>query len=184
MLTHGVYGKYYEKLKNTADGWKFAKFYKQPVFTVVTVKGTDGVNPNVEQWTLDISVEGAAFDKSFTDLATTYTCDAGSYATMLDALKTTLTKNSYTYGGSDTYMSSVTDADGTTLKGGDDRFGPYSGWMFTVNGSAPMLDSTTYARIDQYVLKKGDKLRFYYVACPTDNGQHTSSAYGCLLYTS
>lgn len=178
VLTHGVYGKYYEKLKNTADGWKFAKFYKQPVFTVVTVKGTDGVNPNVEQWTLDISVEGAAFDKSFTDLATTYTCDAGSYATMLDALKTTLTKNSYTYGGSDTYMSSVTDADGTTLKGGDDRFGPYSGWMFTVNGSAPMLDSTTYARIDQYVLKKGDKLRFYYVACPTDNGQHTSSAYG------
>ena len=178
VLTHAVYGKYYEKLKNTADGWKFAKFYKQPVFTVVTVKGTDGVNPNVEQWTLDISVEGAAFDKSFTDLATTYTCDAGSYATMLDALKTTLTKNSYTYGGSDTYMSSVTDADGTTLKGGDDRFGPYSGWMFTVNGSAPMLDSTTYARIDQYVLKKGDKLRFYYVACPTDNGQHTSSAYG------
>ena len=178
VLTHGVYGKYYEKLKNTADGWKFAKFYKQPVFTVVTVKGTDGVNPNVEQWTLDISVEGAAFDKSFTDLATTYTCDAGSYATMLDALKTTLTKNSYTYGGSDTYMSSVTDADGTTLKGGDDRFGPYSGWMFTVNGSAPMLDSTPYARIDQYVLKKGDKLRFYYVACPTDNGQHTSSAYG------
>ena len=178
VLTHGVYGKYYEKLKNTADGWKFAKFYKQPVFTVVTVKGTDGVNPNPEQWTLDISVEGTAFDKSFTDLSTTYTCDAGSYATMLDALKTTLTKNSYTYGGSDTYMSSVTDADGTTLKGGDDRFGPYSGWMFTVNGSAPMLDSTTYARIDQYVLKKGDKLRFYYVACPTDNGQHTSSAYG------
>ena len=178
VLTHAVYGKYYEKLKDTADGWKFAKFYKQPVFTVVTVKGTDGVNPNPEQWTLDISVEGAAFDKSFTDLATTYTCDAGSYATMLDALKTTLTKNSYTYGGSDTYMSSVTDADGTTLKGGDDRFGPYSGWMFTVNGSAPMLDSTTYARIDQYVLKKGDKLRFYYVACPTDNGQHTSSAYG------
>ena len=178
VLTHAVYGKYYEKLKDTADGWKFAKFYKQPVFTVVTVTGTDGVNPNPEQWTLDISVEGTAFDKSFTDLATTYTCDAGSYATMLDALKTTLTKNSYTYGGSDTYMSSVTDADGTTLKGGDDRFGPYSGWMFTVNGSAPMLDSTTYARIDQYVLKKGDKLRFYYVACPTDNGQHTSSAYG------
>ena len=178
VLTHGVYGKYYEKFKNDPNYAQFAKFYKQPVFTVVTVKGTDGVNPNREQWTLDISVEGTAFDKSFTDLATTYTCDAGSYATMLDALKTTLTKNSYTYGGSDTYMSSVTDADGTTLKGGDDRFGPYSGWMFTVNGSAPMLDSTTYARIDQYVLKKGDKLRFYYVACPTDNGQHTSSAYG------
>ena len=178
VLTHGVYGKYYEKFKNDPNYAQFAKFYKQPVFTVVTVKGTDGVNPNREQWTLDISVEGTTFDKSFTDLATTYTCDADSYATMLDALKTTLTKNSYTYGGSDTYMSSVTDADGTTLKGGDDRFGPYSGWMFTVNGSAPMLDSTTYARIDQYVLKKGDKLRFYYVACPTDDGQHTSSAYG------
>lgn len=178
VLTHGVYGKYYEKFKNDPNYAQFAKFYKQPVFTVVTVKGTDGVNPNAEQWTLDISVEGAAFDKGFTDLTTTYTCDADSYATMLDALKATLTANSYTYGGSDTYMSSVTDADGTTLKGGDDRFGPYSGWMFTVNGSAPMLNSTTYARIDQYVLQKGDALRFYYVACPTDDGQHTSSAYG------
>lgn len=178
VLTHGVYGKYYEKFQNDPNYAQFAKFYKQPVFTVVTVKGTDGVNPNAEQWTLDISVEGAAFDKNFTDLTTTYTCGADSYATMLDALKTTLTANSYTYGGSDTYMSSVTDADGTTLAGGDDRFGPYSGWMFTVNGSAPMLNSTTYARIDQYVLQKGDVLRFYYVACPTDDGQHTSSAYG------
>ena len=48
--------------------------------------------------------------------------------------------------------------------------------MFKVNGAAPMLDSTTYARLDQYILKENDVITFYYVDCPTDDGNHIPSA--------
>lgn len=45
LLTHSVYGKYYEKFKDNAAYAGFAKFYKQPVSVTVTVKGEKGA-PN------------------------------------------------------------------------------------------------------------------------------------------
>lgn len=39
-----------------------------------------------------------------------------------------------------------------------------------------MLDDTTQARLDQYILKKGDVINFYYVECPTETRHHVRSA--------
>ena len=175
VLTHGVYGKYYEKLKNTADGWKFAKFYKQPISTVVTVAGEKGIaDPNVEKITLTVKVEGSEFDQSFTDLTGSFTCDSNAYKTAADALLAVLEERGYAYTGAPSYITSVTDKSGKALTAGAAAHGPCSGWMYTIDGKQPELSPGWSAALDQYILQTGDAvLRFYYVDCLTDDGHHT-----------
>ena len=64
-----------------------------------------------------------------------------------------------------------------SLTGGDSAFGSWSGWMFTVNGEMPIErydnGQPIYATLGTYQLKDGDVVRMYYVACPTESGQHT-----------
>ena len=175
VLTHAVYGKYYEKLKNTADGWKFAKFYKQPISTVVTVAGEKGIaDPNVEKITLTVKVEGSEFDQSFTDLTGSFTCDSNAYKTAADALLAVLEERGYAYTGAPSYITSVTDKSGKALTAGAAAHGPCSGWMYTIDGKQPELSPGWSAALDQYILQTGDAvLRFYYVDCLTDDGHHT-----------
>lgn len=175
VLTHAVYGKYYEKLKDTADGWKFAKFYKQPISTVVTVTGEKGIaDPNVEKITLTVKVEGSEFDQSFTDLTGSFTCDSNAYKTAADALLAVLEERGYAYTGAPGYITSVTDKSGKTLTAGAAAHGPCSGWMYTIDGKQPELSPGWGAALDQYILQTGDAvLRFYYVDCLTDDGHHT-----------
>ena len=175
VLTHAVYGKYYEKLKDTADGWKFAKFYKQPISTVVTVTGEKGIaDPNVEKITLTVKVEGSEFDQSFTDLTGSFTCDSNAYKTAADALLAVLEERGYAYTGAPSYITSVTDKSGKTLTAGAAAHGPCSGWMYTIDGKQPELSPGWSAALDQYILQTGDAvLRFYYVDCLTDDGHHT-----------
>ncbi len=182
VLTHAVYGKYYEKYKNTDHKWTFAKFYKQPVEAVVTVIGEKGiVDPTVKDITVTVKVEGSEFDSAFTDLTDTYTCRSNEYKYASEALLDVLEKADYTYGGTPSYISSITDADGTKLFEKDPAHGKWSGWMYTVNGDMPMLDANTYARLDQYLVKEGDVIRVYYQDCFGENGHHSPNDKGVTI---
>lgn len=49
--------------------------------------------------------------------------------------------------------------------------------MFTVNGEMPILGAdedgnTLYATLDKYQLQKDDVIRLYFVACPSESGNH------------
>lgn len=176
VLTHAVYGKYYEKYKDDpVNKWTFSQFYKQPVETVVTVTGTTGkVNPDVKKIEVTVNVEGHAFDESFTDLTDTYTCYDNEYKTAAVAVLDVLAKAGYTYTGAPSYITSVTDNKNHTMSAGDKAHGPWSGWMFTVDGEQPELSPGWGAALDQYLLKAEDHvIRFYYVDCPTATGHHT-----------
>ena len=128
--------------------------------------------------TVTVNVEGRTFKEDFTDLeGATYTCSTGDHRTAADAVMAALTKNQYTYTGSSTYLSGITDPNSVSLTGGDSAFGSWSGWMFTVNGEMPIErydnGQPIYATLGTYQLKDGDVVRMYYVACPTESGQHT-----------
>ena len=179
VLTYTQYAKYYEKFQGNADYEQFAQFYKQPISTTVTVIGTEGIeDPNLQPLTVTVNVEGSTFKEDFTDLeGATYTCSTGDHRTAADAVMAALTKNQYTYTGSSTYLSGITDPNSVSLTGGDSAFGSWSGWMFTVNGEMPIErydnGQPIYATLGTYQLKDGDVVRMYYVACPTESGQHT-----------
>ena len=174
VLTYVEYGKYYEKFSSDPAYAQFKQFYKQPVSTVVTVIGTTGLeDPSVEDITITVNVTGSTFAPAFADLtAATYTCKSNAYQTAWDALESVLTSNSYTYTGSGNYVTGVTDPAGCRLYAGDPAHGEWSGWMYTVNGKMPMLDATTYATLDKYLLQANDRIDFYYVNCPTESGDH------------
>lgn len=174
VLTYVEYGKYYEKFSSDPAYAQFKQFYKQPVSTVVTVIGTTGLeDPSVENITITVNVTGSTFAPAFADLtAATYTCKSNAYQTAWDALESVLTSNSYTYTGSGNYVTGVTDPAGCRLYAGDPAHGEWSGWMYTVNGKMPMLDATTYATLDKYLLQANDRIDFYYVNCPTESGDH------------
>ena len=128
--------------------------------------------------TVTVNVEGSTFKEDFTDLeGATYTCSTGDHRTAADAVMAALTENQYTYTGSSTYLSGITDPNSVSLTGGDSAFGSWSGWMFTVNGEMPIErydnGQPIYATLGTYQLKDGDVVRMYYVACPTESGQHT-----------
>ena len=179
LLTYTQYAKYYEKFQGNADYEQFAQFYKQPISTTVTVIGTEGIeDPNLQPLTVTVNVEGSTFKEDFTDLeGATYTCSTGDHRTAADAVMAALTENQYTYTGSSTYLSGITDPNSVSLTGGDSAFGSWSGWMFTVNGEMPIErydnGQPIYATLGTYQLKDGDVVRMYYVACPTESGQHT-----------
>ena len=89
--------------------------------------------------TVTVNVEGSTFKEDFTDLkGATYTCSTGDHRTAADAVMAALTENQYTYTGSSTYLSGITDPNSVSLTGGDSAFGSWSGWMFTVNGEMPI----------------------------------------------
>ena len=174
LLTHSVYGKYYEKFKDNAAYAGFAKFYKQPVSVTVTVKGEKGAPAPATPVKVTVSIDGSlATQHSFVNTT------SASYATMSDAGKTAwdavstvLTDNQYTYVGDASYLSSVTDANNVTLSGGDPKYGAWSGWMYTVNGKEPVGDNGYGLTLGQYNLKDGDVILFHFVQCPTEDGLH------------
>ena len=177
LLTHSVYGKYYEKFKDNAAYAGFAKFYKQPVSVTVTVKGEKGApNPPAPATSVHVtvSIDGSlATQHSFANTTSArYETMSDAGKTAWDAVSTVLTDNQYTYVGDASYLSSVTDTSGVTLSGGDPKYGAWSGWMYTVNGEAPVGDNGYGLTLDGYQLKDGDVIRFYFVQCATENGLH------------
>ena len=181
LLTHSVYGKYYEKFKDNAAYAGFAKFYKQPVSVTVTVKGEKGApNPPAPATSVHVtvSIDGSlATQHSFVNTTSaSYETMSDAGKTALDAVTTALTSNRYTYDydSGTSYLKSVTDTNNVTLGNADTQkiYGSWSGWMFSVNGKQPVGDNGYGLTLDGYQLKDGDVIRFYFVQCATENGLH------------
>ena len=181
ILTYTLYGRYYEKFGSDPAYAQFAQFYQQPVSVTVTVIGTEGIeDPDIQPVNVTVHVEGSAFDETFTDLKNqTYSCLTGDHRTAADALFAVLAENDYTYTGTASYVTGIGMPGSAVLAAGDPAHGPWSGWMFTVNGEMPIQGTdpktgeTLYCTLDTYQLQKDDVIRVYYVNCPTETGDHS-----------
>lgn len=169
VLTYTKYAQYWEKFgingtEETKERYKdFAQFYKQPIHIDLTVIGEkNAVDPNENQ-TLTVKVKVDGYNKNghtFTGISDfTFTGKANEDPTAWDAVKACLDSAKYTYTGSGTYIKSITDAAGNTLKEKGD--GKSSGWMFglAVKGGTETLPKTT---LDNTYLKDGDTLRLFF----------------------
>ena len=169
VLTYTKYAQYWEKFgingtEESKERYKdFAQFYKQPIHIDLTVIGEkNAVDPNENQ-TLTVKVKVDGYNKNghtFTGISGfTFTGKANEDPTAWDAVKACLDSAKYTYTGSGTYIKSITDAAGNTLKEKGD--GKSSGWMFglAVKGGAETLPKTT---LDNTYLKDGDTLRLFF----------------------
>ena len=169
VLTYTKYAQYWEKFgingtEETKERYKdFAQFYKQPIQIDLTVPGTTGQNDPNENQTLTVKVKVDGYNKNghtFTGISGfTFTGKANEDPTAWDAVKACLDSAKYTYTGSGTYIKSITDAAGNTLKEKGD--GKSSGWMFglTLQGGTETLPKTT---LDNTYLKDGDTLRLFF----------------------
>lgn len=169
VLTYTKYAQYWEKFgingtEETKERYKdFAQFYKQPIHIDLTVIGEkNAADPNENQ-TLTVKVKVDGYNKNghtFTGISDfTFTGKVNEDPTAWDAVKACLDSANYTYTGSGTYIKSITDASGHTLKEKGD--GKSSGWMFglAVKGGTETLPKTT---LDNTYLKDGDTLRLFF----------------------
>lgn len=169
VLTYTKYAQYWEKFgingtEETKERYKdFAQFYKQPIHIDLTVIGEkNAADPNENQ-TLTVKVKVDGYNKNghtFRGISDfTFTGKANEDPTAWDAVKACLGSAKYTYTGSGTYIKSITDAAGNTLKEKGD--GKSSGWMFglAVKGGTETLPKTT---LDNTYLKDGDTLRLFF----------------------
>lgn len=169
VLTYTKYAQYWEKFgingtEETKERYKdFAQFYKQPIHIDLTVSGTTEQNDPNENQTLTVKVKVDGYNKNghtFTGISDfTFTGKVNEDPTAWDAVKACLDSANYTYTGSGTYIKSITDAAGNTLKEKGD--GKSSGWMFglAVKGGTETLPKTTP---DNTYLKDGDTLRLFF----------------------
>lgn len=169
VLTYTKYAQYWEKFgingtEESKERYKdFAQFYKQPIHIDLTVIGEkNAADPNENQ-TLTVKVKVDGYNKNghtFTGISDfTFTGKVNEDPTAWDAVKACLGSANYTYTGSGTYIKSITDASGHTLKEKGD--GKSSGWMFglAVKGGTETLPKTT---LDNTYLKDGDTLRLFF----------------------
>lgn len=169
VLTYTKYAQYWEKFgingtEETKERYKdFAQFYKQPIHIDLTVSGTTEQNDPNENQTLTVKVKVDGYNKNghtFTGISDfTFTGKVNEDPTAWDAVKACLDSANYTYTGSGTYIKSITDAAGNTLKEKGD--GKSSGWMFglAVKGGTETLPKTT---LDNTYLNDGDTLRLFF----------------------
>jgi hypothetical protein len=147
-LSSETYGKYAEMYPDNA---LFAALYKQPVTVELVVTGT---NPTSD------TPKNEKFDVSFTieDNGTYwYGCQVKNLtegSTAYDALTKALASGGYGVIGGGSFVSGIVRPDGSTLKASDR--GVNSGWMYSVNGATPSVS------LNQYYLKAGDSIVFYY----------------------
>lgn len=169
VLTYTKYAQYWEKFgingtEETKERYKdFAQFYKQPIHIDLTVIGEkNAADPNENQ-TLTVKVKVDGYNKNghtFRGISDfTFTGKANEDPTAWDAVKACLGSANYTYTGSGTYIKSITDAAGHTLKEKGD--GKSSGWMFGVTPAQgkETLPNTT---LDATFIHDGDTVRLFF----------------------
>lgn len=161
-LTDNVYGKYYVKAKKEGNQKAmalFADLYRQHAEATVTVKGTNGKDPNPqEKINVSMKIDGLKGDIWLAPKAV----KVDKNAVAADVVEKILKENGYTYEGSMNYISAITSPKGQTLTGGDKAYGKYSGWMFTVNGEFPADSNGMGYTLDTCPLDNGDVIRLFY----------------------
>lgn len=168
VLTYTKYAQYWEKFgingtEETKEKYKlFEQFYKQPVSVDLRVTGlTEKDDPN-ENAMITVTVQVDSYNEnkhSFTGTNYTFTGKASNDWTAWDAVKACLDNAKYEYTGSGTYIKSITDAAGNTLKEKGD--GKSSGWMFGVTPAQgkETLPNTT---LDATFIHDGDTVRLFF----------------------
>ncbi len=142
VLTYTKFAQYWEKFGLSSSATdatreryaRFEQFYKQPVSAAFTVTGTTGEEDPNKDSEISVLVNVQGIDGSgFKDIGSyTFKAPAAEDWTAWDALRTCLTNKRYTYTGTGTYVSSITDDHGNTLAEKDARYGEESGWMFRI----------------------------------------------------
>ncbi|MDD4376894.1 MAG: DUF4430 domain-containing protein [Eubacteriales bacterium] len=152
-LSSRIFGKYYKKYKDQGDQAKaeiFAPLYRQHVETVVTVKGSKGVNPNPEK-KLVVNFQLDGLNESWIS-GESISVEPGTTAG--DIVDKILKGKGFNYEGSLAYISAITKPSGERLAQKDK--GPNSGWMYKVNGNLPNVF------LNQFELNDGDRVVLFY----------------------
>ena len=143
---------------------------KAPATAKVTVDSKAPVEPEGNKITLAGSIIGSSADSSFADLEREmYTCRETQKKTGLDVLKGVLDAKGYRYTATATEITSITDLKGVTLANGDERYGPQSAWVATVNGERK-------ESLSQFVCLDGDEFALTFTECPKNaDGKHADA---------
>lgn len=113
-LSSRIFGKYYKKYKDQGDQAKaeiFAPLYRQHVETVVTVKGSKGVNPNPEK-KLVVNFQLDGLNESWIS-GESISVEPGTTAG--DIVDKILKGKGFNYEGSLAYISAITKPSGERL---------------------------------------------------------------------
>jgi len=182
-LTHAIFGKYWEKFEGQAGYEMFEALYRQPVCEYIMVEGINHVERTPEelaklraQAIADISApisatliladfEAPQQPAALSEKAAISTMAGGQLlnttisnleagTTVFGLFRQVMAKHNYTYSAVGSYIRSITDANGNTLAERDG--GPNSGWIYTVNGTMPLV------YMNGYTLKQGDVVAIKY----------------------
>ncbi len=145
VLTHEIFGKYWERFAGEPGYEAFETLYKQPVSAYVMVVGKTHQELPQEALmglrTLAVARINAPISVSFVlkgpdgTLIDTPVSGLSSGATVFEVFRQVLDQWGYTYSAKGSYVQSVTDTNGITLAEQDS--GPNSGWIYRVNGALP-----------------------------------------------
>lgn len=158
-LSSEYYEKYAVKYPENED---FKKLYRQSVLTELTVLGEKGVNPDDNKTiTGTFTLIGDTAHGESAHIAFINWIDGEEFTvkngkTVMDVFSDVLDRNGFTYEG-EGFVTSVTSPGGLKLDGKTN--GAYCGWLYAVNGVLGSVGA------DQYVLKDGDAVTWFY----TDN---------------
>jgi hypothetical protein len=151
-LTHEVLGKYAEKHPGNLD---FAALYKVPIVATYKVRGSSGMDSPIPDpvFSVTFSLNGRGYIESISAVSID---GIKSGATVFDVFRRVLANKGFSYEGSGTYVSAVTDSKGKRLAEYDK--GKDSGWMYTVNDEFPNVG------MNAYYLSVRDNITFLYTA--------------------
>ncbi|MEF2243794.1 S-layer homology domain-containing protein [Paenibacillus sp. IITD108] len=160
VLTHEVFGKYWDKFAGVPGYEVFKLLYKQPVSEYIMVEGKNHQKQpqdtllalrNLAVARIDTPIEvGFTLQGTGGMLIQTTVRGLKSGPTVFEVFRTALAEAGYTYTSRGSYVQAITDPNGNTLSEKDG--GPNSGWIYKVNGVMPSI------YMNGFSLKDGDKI--------------------------
>ncbi|MDY3929543.1 MAG: S-layer homology domain-containing protein [Clostridia bacterium] len=176
--TLGKYGELYLSDPDAyADYADLADLYYQEVSQELIVRGNSTAateKPDAVSETINVSFKLKSSSKTL--LSVKYT-GLDETTNVYDLFERVLSENGCTFKSKGSYVYSITFSDGSTLSEFDE--GPYSGWMYRVNGEIPEVVMGACG------LKDGDEAEVFFVSDyntlfnpPESNGSSSSSSLG------
>ncbi|MFV0413849.1 MAG: DUF4430 domain-containing protein, partial [Oscillospiraceae bacterium] len=183
-LTHSVFGKYWTKFEGISGYEQFEALYRQPVSEYIMAEGAHHVVRTAEELAELRAEARAAIDSPISatlilagfntapqpaarllrvvalplaasgQLLNTTVSNLEAGTTVFGLFRKVMEEHNYTYSAVGSYVRSITDSNGNTLAERDG--GPNSGWIYTVNGTMPLV------YMNGYTLKEGDVVEIKY----------------------